>query len=242
MQEYSRFAGLYSARFFSSERDEVTDQEKQDLKNLPTAKAWSIFERAIVALQEDGDRAEAARLFHRIVKEFPETYYADDSLELARELDKMIEEDNKYRPPDNIATLSLDQQIAFHIHNLRDVVAYQFMQPGHCLIVGQTRLPDAAPYNAAYAIRDLGEPAVPYLIELLNDRRPIRAVGYWRNFSPNRTVLRYQDAAIQIINAIREDSPYLRHTTSSYFSIEKERVRTNIISSLRASLEQHKTK
>ena len=77
-------------------------------------------------------------------------------------------------------------------------------------------------YNAADALREIGEPAVPFLIELLEDRRPIRGVGYWRNFRPDRTVLRYQDAAIQIIDAIRAEHAYDRRTTSSYFSTETQ--------------------
>ena len=94
--------------------------------------------------------------------------------------------------------------------------------------------PDKRPYDAAIALREIGEPAIPYLIEILEDRRPIRGVGYWRNFRPSRTVLRYQDAAIQIIDAIRSENAYDRRTTSSYFSTEQPEKRQEIIEALRA--------
>jgi len=244
--EWSKFASLYGKRFFSSLTDaetgepavlgdRMTDEEIRRLSELPTAKAWSLFESAIDQLQDKGDRKESARLFRKIATDFSNTYYADQSKELADMLDKMIAEDSDYTPPKEIASLDLDQQIEFHIHNLRDVVAYQFSQPGYCHVLSQLRLSDDERYNAAEALRDIGEPAIPRLISLLDDRRPIRAVGYWRNFHPTRTVLRYQDAAIQIISAIRTDTPYDRRTTSSYFSTERSETQKAVIESLKSS-------
>jgi len=246
MDEWADFASLYSKQFFSSLTDaetgepagfgdRMTDEETRRLSELPTAKAWDLFESALDHLQGKGSRKESAQLFRRIATEFPSTYYAEQSKELADLIDTMVAEDAKYTPPKDIASLKLDQQIDFHIHNLRDVVAYQFSQPGYCEVLKQLRFPDDANYNAAIALRDIGEPAVPRLIELLNDPRPIRAVGYWRNFNPNRIVLRYQDAAIQIISAIRSDTPYDRRTTSSYFSTERPEIQRAIIESLKSS-------
>lgn len=249
MDEFSRFSSLFGARAFGrvTEFDEkedrfvhrpLSDDEERELSSLPTAKAWALFQSAIRLLQEKGDRAEAARLLHQIAKTYPDTYYADTSAELAVLLDQMVKEDKEFTAPDAIDDLPLERQVEVHIHNLRDVVAHQFAQPGHCLIFSQLRFGDDQRYNAAFALRDIGEPAVPYLVELLEDRRPIRAVGYWRNFHPTRTVLRYQDAAIEIINEIRPEQPYRRRTTSSYFSVEKPPVREKIIADLRRSISE----
>ncbi|MFM7926121.1 MAG: hypothetical protein ACKO9Q_00280 [Pirellula sp.] len=150
-------------------------------------------------------------------------------------LEKMVAEDAEYTPPIDIASLEIDQQIDFHIHNLRDVVAHQFSQPGYCRVLSQLPLSDDEHYNAAGSLRDIGKPAIPRLISLLDDRRPIRAVGYWRDFHPTRTVLRYQDAAIQIIEAIQAGSPYDRRTTSSYFSTERPETQKAVIESLKSS-------
>jgi hypothetical protein len=54
-------------------------------------------------------------------------------------------------------------------------------------------------YNAAIELHKIGRPAIPQLIELLRDRRPIKSIWYSRDFFPERTVLRYQDAAVQIL-------------------------------------------
>ena len=154
----------------------------------------------------------------------------------------MVAEEKEFNKPENANDLDLESKIKFHIHNLRDVVAYQFSQPGYCHVFGGFTFPtegglgdsDKRPYDAAVALREIGEPAIPYLIEILEDRRPIRGVGYWRNFRPSRTVLRYQDAAIQIIDAIRSKNAYDRRTTSSYFSTERPDKRKEIIEALKA--------
>ena len=250
-EEYSEFSSLYSKQYFGSMKSDnkdsifgdmqLSDAEKKKLETLPTAKAWSIFQTALTELQENGNRKEAARHFRIVATEYRNTYYADDSRELADLLDKMVAEETKFKKPKNVDDLDLESKIKFHIHNLRDVVAYQFSQPGYCHVFGGFSLPpeilgkpDKRPYDAAIALREIGEPAIPYLIEILEDRRPIRGIGYWRNFRPSRTVLRYQDAAIQIIDAIRSENAYDRRTTSSYFSTEQPEKRQEIIEALRA--------
>lgn len=246
MEEWSEFASLYGKRFLGSLTnaetgepagfvDRMTKEEIRRLSELPTAEAWNLFESAIDQLQDKGNRKESARLFRKIATEFSNTYYADESKELADLLEKMVAEDAEYTPPIDIASLEIDQQIDFHIHNLRDVVAHQFSQPGYCRVLSQLRLSDDERYNAAGSLRDIGKPAIPRLISLLDDRRPIRAVGYWRDFHPTRTVLRYQDAAIQIIEAIQAGSPYDRRTTSSYFSTERPETQKAVIESLKSS-------
>jgi hypothetical protein len=78
-----------------------------------------------------------------------------------------------------------------------------------------------------------GTSRLPALVDLLEDRRPIRAVGYWRSFHPPRTTLRYQDAANQILNEVLPDAPYMRRTTSSYFFSEDANDRATLIDKIR---------
>ena len=192
MDEWGEFVSLYQKKYFSpkegnesdglseSRNDDmrITREEIERLSKLPTAEAWNIFQSALLELQKNGNREEAARLFHKVATEFSNTYYVDQSKELANLLDSMVDEDNGYTPPKDIDSLDLKDQIAVHIHYLRDVVAHQISQPGYCNIFLSAQLSKDKSYNAAVALRDIGEPAIPYLIELLNDRRPIRAVGY----------------------------------------------------------------
>jgi hypothetical protein len=252
MVEYAKFSSLYSKQFFGWMKSDddisifperrLTDADKQKLETLPTAKAWAIYETGITELQKNGNRKEAARHFRRVATEYNNTYYADDSRELADLLDQMVAEDKDFSKPHNVDDLELKSKIKLHIHNLRDVVAYQVAQPGYCHVLDGFSGPainvagdrKELPYNAAFALWEIGEPAIPYLIDILEDRRPIRGVGYWRDFRPTRTVLRYQDAAIQIIDAIRSGNAYDRRTTSSYFSTERPEIRLEIIEALKA--------
>lgn len=245
MDEYAEFSTLYYRKEFyglkKSEREDsnfpdipFTEEDKRKLKTLPTAKAWMIFESGLTELQENGNRKEAARLFRRVSTEYGNTYYADQCRELAELLDRMVIEDLNYKRPKNVEGLDAKARIEFHIHNLRDVVAYQISQPGYCHVLNSFSKPSEKKYNAAIELRKIGAPAIPYLMELLEDRRPIRSVGYWRHFRPDRTVLRYQDAAIQIIDAIRSKPVYDRSDTGSYFSTEKPEKRKAIINALRA--------
>jgi hypothetical protein len=89
-------------------------------------------------------------------------------------------------------------------------------------------------YNAAIELRKIGWPSVPALIELLGDRRPIRSVGFWRGWSPYRTVLRYQDAAIQILNDLFPTRFYERTSTSAYFSNERPEMRERVIAAIKS--------
>ncbi len=243
MEEYAEFTSLFSKQYFGhiKFKDEeqlpperqFTVKDKEKLASLPTAQAWTQFQAGLTALQGRGDRKEAAQHFRKVATDFSNTFYADQSRDLADQLDKMLIEDQNYKKPENIDAFDLQQQIAYHIYHLRDVVAYQMMQPGYCHVLHSFLQPEDKSYNAAKALRAIGEPALPSLINLLTDRRPIRGIGYWRDFHPTRTVLRYQDAAIQIIDEILPKGAYVRRTTSSYFSIERPEKQQEIIEALK---------
>src|SRR5439155_4348695 len=83
-------------------------------------------------------------------------------------------------------------------------------------------------------LKEIGEPAIPALIKLLADRRPTRSVGYWRNFAPSRTVLRFQDAAIQILDELLPAPFYRPNSTGAYFSTESSKVRRRVIRSIKS--------
>lgn len=216
LDEYREFAALFHKRHLGSmslvETGELahpdrqlSEQEKQTLAELPTAKSWNLFDKALVELDQYGNRKAVAEVLDQLVQDYPNTYYADEARELLPHLRRMIAEDAGFETPADFAQLSLEQRIEFHIHNLRNVRASQFTQPGTCELwfEGSTDPRDEA-YNAAAALVEIGEPAVKRLAELSGDRRPIRGIGYWRDFVPRRHVLRYADAAEQIIRQMRQ--------------------------------------
>jgi hypothetical protein len=196
-------------------------------------KAWTKFIAGVKSLQDDGNRKWAAKLFEQVAREFPESRYAADSRELAGLLRQMVEEDRRWTEPRAPGTLPLERRIAYYTYHLRDVNCYQVSQPGMCYVLmefGQKR-PGT---SAAMKLKEIGEPAIPALIQLLEDRRPTRSVGYWRDFSPSRTVLRFQDAAIQILDALLPTAFYNRKSTAAYFSTESAEVREGVIRSIKS--------
>ena len=211
---YQQFAALFSKQFFGSMRsaetnellnpeDQLSDAEKEILKNSPTAKSWKFFQKALHELAENGDRKAAANALEDIVARYPSTYYVQQSRDLLKHLKNMIQEDDQYQIPKEFDKLTIKEKISVHLHFLRDTRAIQISQPGSCRVVfyGNTT-PGGENYNAAAALYEIGDAALKPLAELFEDKRPIRGVGYWRNFVPKRRVLRYGDAAQQIADRI----------------------------------------
>lgn len=247
-EEWRKFLSTYTAAAFEElETDDAKRRsgahDRKQLGEMPTARAWKLFESAIEMLQDKGDRKTAAKIFRDVATNYAGTYYAKDSKELADLLDKMVKEDLAWKEPKDVSVLSRPEQIAYHIYHLRDVVAHQWSQPGYCNVLsGELFDEDEKKYNAAKALRALGEAAIPALLDALDDRRPIRGVGYWRHFHPTRTILRYQDAAIQILNEILPGAPYTGRTTSSYLSNEDADDRARLIGQIRKSWQRDKDK
>lgn len=163
------------------------------LKANPPPESWEPFLSAVTYFEEGGNRALAAQRFEEVARRYPDSPYAADSRELAAHLRDMVKEDHRWREPRHVHRLPLVDQIEYYVYHLRDVHGVQNCQPGTCSVLFWSH------DNAAVRLREIGLPAIPRLINLLHDRRPIRSVGYWRSFVASRSVLRYQDAAIEIL-------------------------------------------
>lgn len=201
--------------------------------------AWETFFAAVTVLQDDGDRVKASKLFRECAKKYPDSEYAKDSKELGKLLAEMVKEDEKWREPENVNKLDLQKRIDYYIYHLRDVNCHQMGQPGACTVfygmLGQFEFESYQKMtNAAIEFHKIGMPAVPALIELLEDRRPTRSVGYFRYGAKSRTVLRNQDAAIQILHQL---SPMpLQYCV--YFSIQSPENQTKTIDTIKVWYEK----
>jgi hypothetical protein len=196
-------------------------------------KTWAIFSAGIKSLQDQGNRDQAAGFFEQVANEFPQSRYAKDSKELGSLLRQMLEEDKGWTEPSRPDALPRERKIAYYVYHLRDVNCYQLSQPGTCYLL-QDFGREHRQTNAAMKLKEIGEPAIPALINLLEDRRPTRSVGYWRDFAPSRTVLRLQDAAIQILDELLPAPFYRPNSTGAYFSTESPEVRDRVIRSIKS--------
>jgi hypothetical protein len=199
----------------------------------PPQAGWPAFSRAVVALEAGDDRAAVAAAFRRVALYYPFSGYARDARELGELLEQMTAEDSAWREPPDPSSLSETDRIAYFVYHLRDVNCYQHTQPGRCRVLSpEDHAGSGEPSNAAVELRRIGSPAIPALIELLRDRRPIRSVGFWRAYAPHRTVLRYQDAAIEILDDLLGQGFYQRRSTASYLSTEREESREAVIATV----------
>src|SRR5207247_10217353 len=85
-----------------------------------------------------------------------------------------------------------------------------------------------------------GDAAVPVLLGLLDDRRPIRAFAWSqgrvgaREWSSRPVVLRVQDAALEILNVLLPTPTYRRAYTATYLSDEDPAARKATVDDVRA--------
>ena len=193
--------------------------------------AWNAYETAVKKLQHEGNRLKAAELFDVVHRNFSDPLYASQARELSEQLRKMVAEDRQWQEPDDVASLDTKQKIEYHIFHLRDLfIRRDRMDPTRVSVFA--RQPDGAA-NPAVELHELGDLAIPALLALLDDRRPMRTVGY--PFGPrNPLVLRYQDAAMQILDALLGERFYRYNLSDNYFSNEPAELRAEFIAWLRA--------
>jgi hypothetical protein len=193
-----------SARFFTLARSlpanlggrQTLDFEKELKEEMAEVLTW----QAVVAAG-DGftPRTELHRQFGRIEMGFLGTKHHPMATELTGQFATLIEEDLRRmkRTPAQIGRLPAAKQVEEWIFQLRDQHGGQFSQPGSptVFLPGEDDTP-------AHHLYRLGFAAVPALIEALSDDRPIRAVGYHRDFYFSHRVLRVRDAALQILQRL----------------------------------------
>lgn len=192
------------------------------------------FAAAAATLREQGDRGAAAAQFRAFALKFPRADAVEDALEIARLLDVEAKEDTAWREPASPDALAPPERIAWLVHHLRDARGRTRPLEGYCSVLLPPPKGAAAASNAAADLLKIGTPAIPTLLGLLEDRRPIRATGYSRRPHQRSMVLRYQDAALEILNELLPTPTYERRATAAYLSDAEPPERKALIADVRA--------
>ncbi len=163
-------------------------------------------------------RKELLDRFRYIVKHFPTSEHASRAKETADLLAQMVKEDEEHakREAKGLDKLPVNERVAELIFRLRDQNGHQWSQPGWCDIFGDFggAVKDGGK-TPAHQLVEIGFDAMPQLIDVLDDRRFSRSVGFHRDFYFSHHVLRVGDCALAIIERIAGRSFYSRRTTSS---------------------------
>jgi hypothetical protein len=153
------------------------------------------------------------------VAAFPASPHLDTAKEAVRVLDRMVAEDAAHPRVDDarLATMPVAERVAELVFRLRDQNGGQFSQPGSPSVFftwGERGEDKATP---AHRLVEVGFDAVPALIDVLDDERFTRTVGFWRDFTYSHYVLRVGDAAREILERITKRSLWrsFRYTAAS---------------------------
>jgi hypothetical protein len=126
--------------------------------------------------------------------------------------------------------LPIAQQIEFYIARFPDVRGEQNFEPGICVTVSPRG--NQKGMEASNAVVKLGRPAIPMLIEHLNDQRLTRSVDITRGIRYNHyTVLRVQDVALQCLEVILNKR--LLPPDQSYISTAQPQLQKQIIRNIK---------
>ncbi len=165
----------------ATERGGKTDLEEVLRASLAGNLRW----QAILGANEGLPRSDVLKKW-RIIAKIASGLREGEAEEMATHYEKLIEEDLKWTEPsqEELAKMPPADRVRYWIHRLRDLDARQFSQPGWVNVLGPVRTSAEDPNPAAELVK-LGWDALPQLIAHLDDRRPTRSMGFWRDFAPD---------------------------------------------------------
>lgn len=197
------------------------------------------YEAAIEELISGAARPAVAERLRAYAKAYPQADLVPDALELADRLEEEAKEDAAWKEPATPASLSAEERAAWLVYHLRDATGIRLPFDGYTSVLPPRGTATAPPKGPVADLLAGGSSSIPVLLAMLEDRRPIRAAGWGsRRVSDRRwhsvlVVLRYQDAALEMLNAMLPTPTYERKRTADYLSSEGPEDRTELIADVR---------
>ena len=193
--------------------------------------AWAIFRPAMLEFQDTGDRAKFLATCKQLQAQFPGSRYEQELTTLIAPLEaEAVAPPPPYlaKPP---AVHTPEETIQYWVYQLREVGGRQFSDPGYPLLFN---LPGDKTVNPADQLVAIGPPAIPYLIQALDDFTPTRTIAWQRSFYPVYFVLRRQDIAMKCLERIVGCQFYEEGATFRHFYMEAPERRQSVLDNVAA--------
>ncbi|HEY2839195.1 MAG TPA: hypothetical protein VGJ26_08605 [Pirellulales bacterium] len=159
--------------------------------------AWPVFRNAILDFQKNGDRAALLKSCKELLANDPQTGYAEP----LRGLIDPLEREAAAETPDFLKVppekRTPEENIRYWIYQLRSVGGLPFLDEGTAQIFSF-----GGPPTAADQFLEIGAPAIPYLLDALDDDTPTQIVAWQRQHYPIYFLLRRQDIAMKCLERI----------------------------------------
>ncbi len=219
------YVWLLGAPGFLTMSNQATAQTESKINDA----AWLILRPAMLKLQAGGSRAEFQATCKKLLADYRGSRY-DRQLQslivpLEREataaLPSFLQKAASERTPEEV--------IRTWIFQLREVGGRQFSDPGYPEIFSLADTPMATDQLVA-----IGPPAIPDLIEALDDDTPTRTIAWQRSFYPIYFVLRRQDLAMKCLERIVGCEFYHDGSTSTHLHNDTPARRESAVANVRA--------
>jgi hypothetical protein len=199
-------------------------------------RVWPAVDKGMQLLESGAARGDVLTAWTVALNTSRGSQYEPQLQELLIQLRQQVMDDKALAqsPKTDPQKLPTKQQVQYYAARLADVHGMQFSNPGQCVVLR---------FGPGTAISDalvkIGRPSLPALIDLLDDRRLTRSLGYHRMWDMQPWVLRYQDVAVTCIEAITNLRFYDSTCTGRYLSNEEPDYRQSVIADIRLWWKQH---
>jgi len=208
--------------------DEALRLNSSAISRLYNMLVWQILRPAMFKFQDGGSRKEFLATCKKLLTDYPGSKYDEQLESLIRPLEREAATPQpdflKKKPEER----TQEENIRYWIYQLRDLAGQQIFDPGYPELFS----PIGSSPTAADQLVAIGVPAIPYLIEALDDDTPTRTIGWGRIWDTRYYVLHRQDVAIKCLERTVGCLFYSSLSTTKHLHKEPSQQRKSIIENI----------
>ena len=208
---------------------EVFKRVPEGFSNLFDEMVWQELSPAMFTFQAGGSRRGFLETCKRLRKDYPGSRYDKQLDSLIEPLEKDVSAPKPSFVEKNMNELTSKERIQYWIYQLHDLAGHQWSDPGYPDLFSM----DSVSPTAADQIVAIGPPAIPYLIDTLEDDTPTRTIAWQRSFYPIHFILRRQDVAIKCLERIVGCEFYDEAATYMHFYMDTEERKQSVIANIK---------